>query len=173
MIELASRADCGDRENEWVCDIITAYMPNEKNAEELLAETRSPQDACEYVIRREKGVEHSKAMKTNPFGASVTTIATIKQETMGYFQPSEKGGNTNVYQKNQSGRGSLRGRHILPRGSYNSRGQQNQQMGRNKCLYESDGHFGLNHFQSCPAEIKICTKCATPRHFENIATHKC
>ena len=63
MIELASRADCGDRDNEWVRDIITAYMPNEKNAEELLAETRSPQDACEYVIRREKGVEHSKAMK--------------------------------------------------------------------------------------------------------------
>ena len=45
LVELASRADCGDRENEWVRDTFTAHMSDEKIAEELLAETKSPQDA--------------------------------------------------------------------------------------------------------------------------------
>ena len=40
-MELASRADCGDRESEWVRDMFTAHMNKEKIAEELLAQTRS------------------------------------------------------------------------------------------------------------------------------------
>ena len=54
LVELASRADCGDRENEWVRDMFTAHMNNEKIAEELLAQTRTPQEAYEYANRREK-----------------------------------------------------------------------------------------------------------------------
>ena len=41
LVELASRADCGDRESEWVKDMFTAHMNNGKVAEELLAQTRS------------------------------------------------------------------------------------------------------------------------------------
>ena len=63
LVEIASRADCGDKENERVRDMFTAHMNNEKIAEELLAETRTPQEAYEYAIRREKGIEHSKTMK--------------------------------------------------------------------------------------------------------------
>ena len=33
LVELASRADCGDREDEWVRDMFTAHMSNEKIAE--------------------------------------------------------------------------------------------------------------------------------------------
>ena len=55
FVELASRADSGDRVHEWVRDMFTAYMINDKNAEEFLAQTRSPQDVYEYAIRREKG----------------------------------------------------------------------------------------------------------------------
>ena len=73
LVELASRADCGDREDEWVRDMFTAHMSNEKIAEELLAETGSPQDAYEYAIRRQKGIEHSRTMKINPFGGQTTT----------------------------------------------------------------------------------------------------
>ena len=65
LVELASRADCGDRESEWVSDMFTAHMNNEKFAEELLAQTRTPQEAYEYAIRREKGIEHSRTMKIN------------------------------------------------------------------------------------------------------------
>ena len=45
LVELASRADCGDREDKWVREIFTAHMNNDKTADELLAQTRSPQDA--------------------------------------------------------------------------------------------------------------------------------
>ena len=49
-MELASRADCGDRESERVRDMFTAHMNNEKIAEELLAQTRIPQEAYKYAI---------------------------------------------------------------------------------------------------------------------------
>ena len=68
LVEYASRADCGYREEEWVRDMFTEHMHNEKDAEELLAQTRSPHDAYEYAIRWEKGIEHSHTMKINPFG---------------------------------------------------------------------------------------------------------
>ena len=61
LVELALWADCGDRESsEWVRDMFTAHMNYEKIAEELLAQTRTPQKAYEYAIRREKGIEHSR-----------------------------------------------------------------------------------------------------------------
>ena len=47
LVELASCADCGDCEDEWVRDLFTAHMNNDKIAEELLAPTRTPQDAYE------------------------------------------------------------------------------------------------------------------------------
>ena len=81
-MELASRADCGDRVDEWVRDTFTAHMNNEKSAEELLAQTRSPQDAYEYAIRREKRKEHSRTMKTNPFGGQTVTT---KKEPVQYI----------------------------------------------------------------------------------------
>ena len=68
LVELASRDDCGDREDEWVRDMFTAHMHSEKNDEELLAQMRSAKDAYEYAIRREKGIENSRTMKINPFG---------------------------------------------------------------------------------------------------------
>ena len=81
LVELASRADCGDRKDEWVRDMFTAHMHNEKIAEELLAQTRNPQDAYDYAIRREKGIEHSRTMKINLFGSQ----ATVKQEPILYI----------------------------------------------------------------------------------------
>ena len=47
LVELASRADYDVREDEWDRDMYTTHMNNEKIAEELLAETRSPLDAYE------------------------------------------------------------------------------------------------------------------------------
>ena len=40
--------------------MFTAHMNKEKIAEELLAETQTPQKAYEYAIRRKKGIEQSK-----------------------------------------------------------------------------------------------------------------
>ena len=101
LVELASRAECGDKEYEWVHDMFTAHMKNEKLAEELLADTRTPQKAYEYAIRREKGVEHSKTMKLNPIGTN-SSVA-IKQEPIGYIQPrGGRGGFSPSFQNNNS-----------------------------------------------------------------------
>ena len=81
LVELASRADCGNSEDEWARDMFTTHMNNKKIAKEIVAETRTPQEAYEYAIRREKGIKHSKTMKSNPFGLNSRT--TIKQERMG------------------------------------------------------------------------------------------
>ena len=54
LVKLASPADCCNREDEWVRYMFTAYMNHEKLAKELQAQTRRPQDAYEYAIRREK-----------------------------------------------------------------------------------------------------------------------
>ena len=83
LVELALRADCGDREDEWVRDMFTAHMHNEKIAEQLLAQssTRNPQDAYNYSIRREKAIEHSRTLKINPFGNQTR----VKQEPVHYI----------------------------------------------------------------------------------------
>ena len=31
LVELAARADCGDREDEWSCDMFTAHLTNRKS----------------------------------------------------------------------------------------------------------------------------------------------
>ena len=53
LVELAAWADSGNREDEWVRDMLTARLTKGKIAEELLAKTRSPQTANKYAIRLE------------------------------------------------------------------------------------------------------------------------
>ena len=74
-------------------------MNNEKIADELLTETRTPQDAYEYAFRREKGTEHSRTMKSNAFRPK--SSSTIKQELRGYFQPRGRGRQSENSYKNQ------------------------------------------------------------------------
>ena len=49
-MELASRADWGDREDEWVRDVFIAHMHNDKITEELLSETRMNTPADEKKV---------------------------------------------------------------------------------------------------------------------------
>ena len=118
-MELASRAVCGDRVDKWVRYTFTAHMNNEKSAEELQAQTRSPQDAYEYAIRREKRKEHSRTLKANPFGGQTVTT---KQEPVHYINTRRRYNKQNS-QKNQRGRGGFCGR-PFPRGTQNTRRQQ-------------------------------------------------
>ena len=122
LVELTSRADCGDREDDWVRDMLTAHIQNEKIAEELLAQTRSPQDAYEFAIRRLKGIEHSRTMKTNPFGNQVKAT---KKEPVYYINARGRSNFANN-QVPQRGRGYFRGR-VYPQGQQNARGQSQQQ----------------------------------------------
>ena len=79
--------------------MFTAHMNNEKIAEELLAKTRSPQEAYGYAIRQEKGIEHSRTM--NPFGGQTLTT---KQEPVHYVNTRGIQNQQNN-QNNQLGRG--------------------------------------------------------------------
>ena len=163
LVELALRADCGDREEEWVRDMFTAHMNNEKIAEELLAQTRTPQDAYEYAIRRGKGIEHSRTMKTNPFsGNQITT----KQEPVNYINTRGRANYSNN-QNTQRGRGA-RGR-PFQRGSQNNRGQPRAtNTGNQKQCYKCGNQYNQNHLQTCPAKDKICAKCAKRGHFAKV-----
>ena len=100
--------------------MFTARMNNEKVAEELLAQTRSPKEAYEYAIRRDKGIEHSRTMKINPFGGQITS----KQEPVHYINTRGVRYNYSNNQNSLGSRGGFRGR-PYPRGTQSTRGQQN------------------------------------------------
>ena len=138
-------------------------MNDEKIAEELLAETRTPQEAYEYAIRREKGVEHSKTMKLNPIGT--TSSVAIKQEQVGYIQPKgRRGGFSSPFENN-------RGKYSRGRQNQNTRGNQNkntQNYASKKTMHKNGNPFSPNHFQSCPARDKVCTKCPKRAHFAKV-----
>ena len=124
-------------------------MTNEKVAEELIAESRSPQSAHEYAIRREKGIERSRTIKSNPFGA--TSSRTIKQEPMGYMKPCIKGApgwypNINP----EFGRGHQNfSREISNK---QSKGMQTSQGNKTQNYHNCGRQFGSNRLQSCPAK---------------------
>ena len=166
LMELASRADCGDRESERVRDMFTAHMNNEKIPEELLAQTRTPQEAYDHAIRREKRNERSRTMKVNPIGGQ--TVTTPKQEPIHYVNTRGRQ-NQQYNQNNQRGRGEFRGR-PYPRGSQNTRGQQyQQQRNRNsKQCFKCGNQNGPNHLQSCPAKDKVCSKCPKRGQFAKV-----
>ena len=139
-------------------EMFTAHMENKKIAEELLAQTRSQQDVYEYAIRREKGIENSRTMKTNPFGNQVTAT---KQELVYYINTRGRSSFASN-QVPQRGRGNFRGR-VYPRGQKNTRGQSQQKRNpypnTQKQCYKCGDLFGQNHLQSYPAKEKICSKC--------------
>ena len=164
LVELASRVDCGDREDEWVRDVFTAEKIAEKIAEELLAQTRTPQDAYEYAIRREKGIEHSRTMNMNPFRGQTTP----KQELIPYINTRGGRYSSANNQNSQRDRGGFRGR-PYPRGSQNTRGQKrNNNTNSSKQCYKCGNQYNQNHLQFCPAKDKICSKCAKRGHFANV-----
>ena len=140
-------------------------MHNEKIADELLAETRNLQDAYEYAIRRVKDIEHSRTMKTNPFGNQ-----TVKQEPIHYINTRGRSNYANNEGSRRS-RGGFRSRPHL-RGQQNTNGHQQQQRNTNsnnqKQCYKCGNQLGQNHLQSCPAKDKNWSKYAKPGHFAKV-----
>ena len=132
-------------------------MKIERIAEELLAEIRTPQEAYEHAIRREKGIEHCKTMKLNPNGT--TSLLTIKQEPMGYIQPrGGRGGFSSNFQNNNRGNYSGGRQNQNTRGNHN-RGPQNYTS--QKQCYNCGKLFSPNHLQSSILSWdKIFGKCA-------------
>ena len=138
-------------------------MHNEKIAEELPAQTRRPQDAYEYAIRREKSTEHSHTIKIYPFGNQTTTTTS---EPKHYINTRGR----NSYANNQ---GSLRSRggfrcRPYPRGTQITRGRNQQcysNFNNQKQCCNCGNQFGRKHLQPCPTKNKFCSKCAKRGHF--------
>ena len=117
----------------------------------------------EYATRREKGIEHSRTMKTNPFGGNQITT---KQEPVNYIN-TRGCANYSINQNTQRGRGA-RGR-PFQRWSQNNRGQPRAtNTGNQKQCYKCGNQYNQNHLQTCPAKDKICAKCAKRGHFAKV-----
>ena len=65
LVELASRADCGDREDEKVRDMFTAHINNEKIAEEFLAQIRSPRSDTTRKRNRTQSYNKKSVWRSN------------------------------------------------------------------------------------------------------------
>ena len=91
LVELISRADCVDREYDWVQGMFTAYLTDNEIAEELLDKIRSLQKQMHTQLEEKNGTEHSITMTTSSFRSS-SSASIIKQEPMGCTRPRGRGG---------------------------------------------------------------------------------
>ena len=161
-VELASRADCGDREDEWVRDMFTAHISNEKLQKNCWHKhvAHRKHTNIRYDEKRNKTQSHHEK---NPFGGQ---IAITKQEPVDNVNARGRRSQQNN-QNNQRGRGGFRGR-PYPRGSQNTRGQQQQRNTNSRQCYKCGNQYGSNHLQSKPVKDKICSKCAKRGHFAKV-----
>ena len=105
----------------------------------------------------------SRRMKINPFGGQTKT----KKELLHYINTLGRH-NYSSFQKSQRSIGGFRGR-PYPRGTQNTRGQQrNNNVNISNQCYKCGNQCGENHLQSCPANDKICSKCAKRGHFAKV-----
>ena len=144
-------------ETEIIRDLFTANMTNDEVQKDLLAETKSPEQAFEYAIRREKGLENQIQIRkqgstTNPFQQTG-----IKTEPVGFIQ--RRGGDP--YRNNRRGNNSGRGQ--TQRGS-----SQRQNRDRKQSCFKCGNPFGPGHLQQCPAKDKICNKCTKRGHYARL-----
>ena len=112
MVELASKANCGNREYTRV--VLGPYAQR-KISEELLAETLTPKEAFDYAIRQYKLIEHNRTIKSRSHIHSKSSgKINIKQEPVGILkqprkrQPQGGGrrrGDTPNFQQNQNQQG--------------------------------------------------------------------
>ena len=120
-----------------------------------MEETRTPQKAYEYAIRRKKGIEHSRTMKSNLVGSILSV--TIKQETMGYIQP--RGGRADF---RQTFRTTIE-ENVCVEDRTNDEKIKTvfHRTNSQKQCYKCGKIFGLNHLQNWKARDKFA------RHVQN------
>ena len=134
--------NCNDErhETEIIRDLFTAYMSNDEEQKDLLAETKTPDQALEYAIRREKGLEYQLLI---PKQGSVPTtqITTMKTELVGFI--AKTGNNNNRY----SSRGGRNHQSQQQRVNLHRQSTEHKQQ-----CFKCGNHFGPGHLQQCPAK---------------------
>ena len=124
----------GGLEADIIRDLIAANRSNDEVQKDLLAGTKSPEQAIENQIRiRKHGTSGKPSGNTN-----------IKSEPENFVQ---KRGNYKAQSRGGLGRGAK---------SHNSGTGRSPQ---NKPCFKCGNPFLANHLQQCPAWDKICNRC--------------
>ena len=130
-------------------------MTNDEVQKHLLAETKSPTQAFEYAIRREKGLEKQLQIRKQGSSPSSSQQIGIKTEPVGFIQ---KRGES--YRNNRRGN---RGQGQSQRGN-----SQRQGNDRKQSCFKCGNPFGPGHLQQCPDKDKICNKCTKMGHYAKL-----
>ena len=103
----------GGLESEIVSNLFTAIMSNDEVQKDLLAETKTPEQAMDYAVRREKGLENQVHIRKQGTSNSHTGFSKIKSEPVNFQQRStpnsqqrggrSRGGTTSVNYPDKSG----------------------------------------------------------------------
>ena len=139
--------NCNDNtlETEIIRGLFTANMTNDEVQKDLMAETKTPDQAFEYAIRREKSLENQLQIRKLGSSAISSQQTGIKSEPVGFIQRGDS------YRNNRQG--NNRGRGQPQRGNL-----QRQDRDRKQSCFKCGNLFGPGHLQQCPAKDKICNK---------------
>ena len=135
----------GGLEADIIRDLFTANMSNDEVQKDLLAETKSPKQALDYAIKREKGLENQ-----------IHRIYKYKTEPVNFVQ---KRGGVKSQPRGGRNRGGTTSRNNTHRPSQNK---------DNKDCFKCGNALSANHLAQCPARDKICNKCTKRVHFEKL-----
>ena len=150
MKENFTCTNCIDRglETKFIRDLFAANMSYDKVQKDLLARTKTPVQAFEYAIRRQKGLIKQFLIRDNDIPGPSNQLTNVKSEPVGFIQ---KRGNTNIrYSQRQQQQQRNYERHFTD--------QKHQGLECRKL-------FGPGHLQQCPAKDKICKKKCTKRGY--------
>ena len=143
----------GGLESEIIRDLFTAHMTNDEVQKDLLAETKTPDQALDYAVRRDKGLENQVHIRKQGSSNRHTRFPNIKSEPVNFVQ-------RRVGYKSQPRGGRSRGGTT----SRNSSDRSTQ----NKDCFKCGNTFSANNLAQCPAQDKICNKCTKRGHFAKL-----
>ena len=91
----------GRLKTEIIGELFTANMSNDEVQKDLLAETKTPEQALDYVIRREKGLENQILIPKQGLAPN-TPITTVNSEPVGFI--AKRNNNNNNRYSSRGGR---------------------------------------------------------------------
>ena len=134
----------GGLESEIIRDLFTANMSNDEDQKDLLAETKSPEQALDYAVRGKKGLENHVHIRKQGTSNSHTGFTNKKSEPVNFVQ--RRGGYKSQPRRGRNRRGTT------------SRNNTDRSAQKKAC-FKCGNAFSANHLAQCPARDKICNKC--------------